>query len=70
MSLPGPTSRSAPATRASPSAFSRPAPIASASSRALDRGSHSPLRFPPVALFAVAGVLLALATMVLVIAQS
>jgi hypothetical protein len=38
--------------------------------RALDRGSHAPLSFPPVALFAVAGVLLALATMVLVIAQS
>src|SRR6266536_1048621 len=34
--------------------------------RAVDRGSHSPLRFPLVALFTACGVVLALATMVLV----
>ena len=38
--------------------------------RALDRGSHAPLSFRLVALFTVCGVLLALTTVVLVIAQT
>jgi inner membrane protein YidH len=38
--------------------------------RALDRGSHAPLSFRLVALFTVGGVLLALTTVVLVVAQT
>ena len=38
--------------------------------RALDRGSHAPLSFRLVALFTVGGVLLALTTVVLVLAQT
>lgn len=38
--------------------------------RALDRGSHAPLSFRLVTLFTVGGVLLALTTVVLVLAQT